>query len=269
MQPIKCPECGLELTTNIKMSAHWRLKHFRTPEELYLLLHHNGVKPKCACGCGEDLKFHSLKYGFGTYRQGHATSIKNNWGHNVKALDKSHASRRSSFKNDKWSAWNKGLSKDSDDRVKAYGESQSNNMTKENKQNRSNKMKDQWENGNIVPLLGINHPKWSGGVSLLSARCHGHSKLYTEWKYPKLVAAGFRCSRCSSSDTLHVHHDKERMADIIRRFSEKHSYEGREDQQPIEHLIAEEVASYHVENSVSAIILCEKCHGTEHKTLNF
>lgn len=124
-------------------------------------------------------------------------------------------------------------------------------------------------NGTVKTLYGIDHPQWNGGTSKLSARCHGHSKLYAEWKYPKLIVAGFKCVRCSSGGALHVHHDKERMADIMRMFSEKFGYEGREDQQPIEHLIAEEVASYHIKNNISAEVLCEKCHETEHASLNF
>lgn len=134
-------------------------------------------------------------------------------------------------------------------------------------------MRQQWEDENIVSLRGADHPRWRGGVSHLSAHCHASNKLYREWKFPKLQASGFKCSRCGKSGSdnvkLHVHHDKEHMSDIIKRFSAAFGYEGREDQQGMKESIAEAVASYHVDNNVSGIVLCDECHKGEHPSLNF
>jgi hypothetical protein len=125
-------------------------------------------------------------------------------------------------------------------------------------------MKDSWARGAIVPLTGPAHPQWNGGTSALSAYCHGHSKLYATWKYPKLLATNFTCQRCSGNDRLEVHHCGERMAAIIKRFADQLGYDGTEATQHLKHAVAEAVATYHVEADVPGVVLCQRCHDLEH-----
>jgi hypothetical protein len=57
-------------------------------------------------------------------------------------------------------------------------------------------MKKSRKAGLIVPLKGEQHPQWKGGISALSTVCGANRRLYREWKYPKMVEAGFKCQEC-------------------------------------------------------------------------
>lgn len=269
----KCPWCDFT-HTNLENSLriHAQKRHKKTSKELYDALH--GEPRKCGCGCGKETKFGGLGNGYSEFCWGHHSRVENNWGHNEKALLKSQDKRREQIAAGEWQAWNKGKSAETDTRIAQNNRaiSESIQSRPEELQRRSEHMKKQWEDENIVSLHGADHPRWRGGVSLLSAHCHASNKLYREWKFPKLQASGFRCSRCGKEGQdahLCVHHDKERMADIIKRFSAAFGYEGREDQQAMKESIAEAVASYHVDNDISGVVLCDVCHKEEHPTLNF
>ena len=118
----------------------------------------------------------------------------------------------------------------------------------------------------IVPsLTGSSHPNWKGGTSTIGVLCHGSSRLYKLWKFPTLQLAGFRCERCGSVDELHVHHSEIRMAEII------HTCAPMSDEISWEEQAAwvERVIDWHVEHPPPAEVLCRRCHGDEHPSLNF
>lgn len=232
----KCPWCDFT-HTNIENSLriHVQKRHKRSSKELYDALY--GEPRRCGCGCGKETKFCGLGNGYSEFCWGHHSRVENNWGHNERALLKSQDKRREQIANGEWQAWNKGKTAESDERVAQNNQaiSESIQSRPEELEKRSNLMKSYWKDGKIESLRGVDHPQWRGGVSLLSAHCHSNNKLYREWKFPKLFVSHFMCSRCGRSGSdhikLHVHHDKEHMADIIKRFSATFGYEGREDQQ--------------------------------------
>lgn len=229
----------------------------------------DGVEPTCQCGCGTSVKFHSLSRGMSKFAPGHQSRVNNNWGHNARALDNSHQTMREKRKQGECPAWNKGLTKEIDERVASYGKSQTKNLTDARRFRLSNKMRQQRLSGNIPTLYGPDSSQWKGGTSSLSAECHGDSRLYKEWKHPKLVEASFKCTRCGLTKDLCVHHDKERMSSIIHLMVEKFGYDATTSSHELKMQVINAITDYHVEHDVSGVVLCKVCHTKEHPNLNF
>ena len=260
----KCPSCVDYSTDNLdSLRIHCQKRHGITARDLYVSLFiPGGQEPTCGCGCGTTTKFNSLQRGFSEYILGHASRVKNNWGNNKAALAKSLETRR---KEERWGRdpWNRGKTKENDsDFAKlcesAYG------SDKERKR-KSEMMTRHWQTGIIVPLTGSAHPQWKGVTSTISTLCHGSSRLYKLWKFPALQLAGFRCERCGSVDDLHVHHSATRMAEIIHQCAPTSDEISWEEQAAW----VERVIDWHVEHAPPAEVLCHRCHGDEHPSLNF
>lgn len=262
----KCPRC--EHVDSLKsLQRHCDQTHDVSPRQLYLELFLDNKQPSCACGCGQVIThFWDITKGFSKFIRGHHSRVKNNWGHNVQALNKSHASRRESFAAGEWSAWNKGETKHTDDRVASLGKKQSDNFTSERRAKRAEIMTKSWETGAIVPLYGPAHSQWKGGASALQPIVR--SRLHAVWTYPKLRASGFRCSACDAPGPgLEVHHDQERFAAILQKaialFGEVDPSRPDEDFERKDS-IADWVTRYHVEKEVSGVVLCVDCHEKAH-----
>jgi len=206
------------------------------------------MKKYCKCGCGDTVK--------NEWSKGHYSRAHNNWGHNPTAIKNSANTRREQFKNGERKVWNKGLTAETDERV-------ANNMinmhkwarSKEGRKIRSENMKQNRLNGTIPTLYGKDSSQWKGGTSPLSARVYASNKLYKDWKFPILKKAKFKCEECGDNNNLHVHHDKERMADILKRFVK--------DNNPVEKIV-----DYHIYSKVSGVVLCETHHKKQHPSLN-
>jgi len=258
-----CPICnGYETNKLDSLRIHCQKKHHLSTRKLYALLFlPEGKEPTCACGCAEPTKFLTLQKGFSEYVLGHAARVNNNWGHNLKAREKSLKKRRDEGL---WSRdpWNRGKTKENDSKFaviaeKAYG-------SKEFRQKRSEIMAHQWSSGILTIVTGSAHSQWKGGTSALQPLVRSH--LHREWTYPKLKASGFKCAKCRSTKDLEVHHDEERFASILYKAicelgEPNESFEKK-------HLIAEWVTSYHIEKNVSGVVLCEGCHNGEHGSLS-
>ncbi len=71
---------------------------------------------------------------------------------------------------------------------------------------------------------------------------------------------------CGKNKNLHVHHNKEQMSEIIQKHlvddMKPKTFEEKE-------MIADAVVDYHINNHVSGITLCGKCHNEIHPSLNF
>lgn len=264
----KCPKCDYTETNPTKFSNHCVRKHKLDTRQLCIDFFYEGVEPTCKCGCDGKVKFHSFLRKFSEFCPGHQSRVKNNWGHNEKALKKSHASRRKSFDEGKWSAWNKDETKETNERVAAYGQKQSENFTPERRQERSKRMTKNRLNGTVQTLWGPDHPQWRGGTSTITQRIRGNSRFYAEWKFPKLKAADFTCTQCGSSDELCVHHDEQRMSDIIREVMEQEKYDPTSDDLKQAARIVNAITDHHLEHSISGVVLCKVCHQKEHPNLN-
>ena len=166
------------------------------------------------------------------------------------------------------SAWNKGLTREIDDRVAQYAESNKESWTKEKRRKYSKIMKENRLSGIIPTLSKEDHSQWKGGTSSVSARCHGSRRLYQEWKYPKLKESGFECMRCGSKERLEVHHDKEKMADIIHMITKRLNPDKKNDFE-LQTNVVHAVVDYHIEKNISGEVICNYCHKEEHPSYNY
>lgn len=112
MENFKCPYCEKIFSSYNGLTKHViRFKKHGeiSREKLLSDYKYNGVRPTCACGCGEETKI-SYQDGahFNELIQGHYSRIHNNWGHNAKALENSAETRRERFKSGEIVQWNKG-----------------------------------------------------------------------------------------------------------------------------------------------------------------
>lgn len=272
---MKCPICDLDFRSYTAVSLHFRNKHgtsleFKEIMRLKLIEEkHEGVTPTCKCGCGEIPKYYDYERGYVEFVRGHAARVNNNWGHNEVAQKKSQDVRREMHKRGEIPIWNKGRTKETDERVAAYGKSGSHTLKTDPAcpQQRAEHMSSQWKKGEIVPLRGPTHSQWKGGASALQPIVR--ARLHAKWTYPKLRASGFKCSMCSAlGPGLEVHHNSERFASILQKAIATHGEIDTtrpDDDFEKKDLIANWVVDYHLDNDVSGIVLCEQCHEFEHQ----
>lgn len=250
-----CPQCDYQNSKLNSMRIHAAKKHGMSSEDLYLKIVLNGQRPLCKCGCGSETRFRGLTVGYVDYVPGHQARVKNNWGHNPKARANSLQKRR---EEGLWSKvpWNKGKTKENDERVANIGKL----ISKKHGKRYAKIMSKNRLDGIVPNLTGSSHPQWKGGTSRLSAICRSH--IYKVWTYPKLKEAGFTCHNCQSTSDLTVHHDQKRFAEILQEAVAAMGDPGENFERKTE--IAEWVADYHQNEQVSGVVLCVECHRKEH-----
>ena len=262
-----CKQCQRSFETFKSVARHSSVKHGIKLDQSYVDHNLNGVWPLCKCGCGCKVKWSYQLKDFCEFCQGHQSRVNNNWGHNKAVLQKSIETRRERFASGEITVWNKGLDT-SDERVKNNIEKSMMAINSDPNEllRRSNLMRQQRKNGTIPTLHGKDHSQWKGGTSSINVLVRARQKLYKEWKYPILIRDGFKCVECGSTKDLQVHHDKERMCEIIERHMvdemNPDTFEEKE-------FIADAVVDYHIKNSVSGVTICRECHGKIHPSLNF
>lgn len=257
---IKCPSCELQTDDLEYLRKHASRKHGIKSEDLYLTLFCEGKRPLCGCGCKEELtRFHGMVLGYSTYRPGHQARVKNNWGHNQAVLEKSQQVRRDMFANGELTTWNSGLTKETDERVRQYGEACAETFTDEKRERYSKTMTENRLSKVVPDVTGSAHGRWNGGSSELQPLARSY--LHKVWVYPKLLAAKFTCQACGSSDNLCVHHDQERFAPILQKGMSAITDDGTVERKM---RVARWVADYHITEQVSGIVLCYDCHMQAH-----
>ncbi|GEM_PF-3224269 len=149
---ITCPVCKKILKSEKGLSVHSKKEHKISSEDLYLLINPHASK---TCGCGEDLKFISLKNGF-----------KNICGK---------CSRKKAYQNNKYVPWNKGKSKETSVKMRLASESMK-KFYKENGHHAAGKtkentqyVKDNCEKISLSLKEFYSHNKhWSSGETALT-----------------------------------------------------------------------------------------------------
>lgn len=277
----QCSKCENSYQNLESLIMHNSRTHSQTPKEFYLERNNLTSEPTCKCGCGGSLKFLNAVQGFREYAHGHAARVNNNY-QTEKSVGNSLKTRRKMIVDGTWKPffeketgehWMKGLTKDTDERVTRLSEAL---RTPENHAKFSLRMKEGRLNGIIRSAKGPEHRNWKGGVSTVIDVCYSYSKLYKEWKFPHLKAANFKCSKCLSTKELQVHHNEEKMSDIIRKVMKDNNiclasiYVKKEEVTlELKENIAKLVADYHLDNKVSGEVVCKECHKKEHPSLNF
>jgi len=132
MELFYCNICEKQFNNYNSFRKHMSRKHQISSEEIYLKYKLKSDKPTCKCGCGETTKYLGDVLGYREYKQGHISRIKNNWGHNPTSLEKSHQKQTEMYQSGLLAIWNKGLTEDTDERVKIYSEKTRSNLERGN-----------------------------------------------------------------------------------------------------------------------------------------
>lgn len=265
-----CPTCSHVAKSSFSLIRHFRRAHGGDKATLYMALNSIDTWPTCACGCGERVNFF-CKHGFGTYRRGHINRVRNSWGHNKDALAKSIAKRSKMWKDGTLRPWTLGLSKETDERIASLSKKCS-EMIRANAveiRKRSERMRKHRLDGTVPTLYGPDASQWKGGVNKVSLRCYANGRLYRMWKLPILRRAEFKCERCDNQKHLHIHHNDEHMAEIVLKFKTLFQYDESTCNEDMKQKVIDAIVDYHIDNSVSGVVLCKECHRKEHASLNF
>ena len=284
----KCPECQEQFDSSLKMLAHARYVHKFNQETVYRKLHSIVDNPVCECGCEALVPYITFSVGYRKYARGHASRVKNNF-NSEKSMTNSIKKRREMLKDGTWkpyvnnetgTVWNSGLTKEDPRVAKQIAKRE----TAEYKEKSSKRMKENRLSGKIPTLKGSKHSQWNGGTSPLLNVCHANKQLFENWKYPILEKSNFTCSSCGNQNRkgnavdLHVHHDKIQMATIVHLIAEREGWTqyyglGTAADDPslfeIKTKISNGVAEYHINNDISGVVLCKKCHSEKHDKYNF
>lgn len=281
-QSYTCPICQSYTSNSLDTIARHLSRQHKTSsysrEMLYVNNICNGTTPTCKCGCGEPVKFLTIELGFREYKVGHISRINNNY-QTEKSINNSKNAIKKLNEQGKWSQlkkdWSKGLTKETDQRVKNMADSINSNPEEIKK--RSERFSKLRLNGTVQTLYGPEHSQWKGGVSPLNNLCRNYIRFYKEWKYPRLVEAGFKCSECFSNKKLEVHHDKQTFSEVLRIVAKENSWEenlttstiSTNEIENLKQQIKDAVVDYHIQHNVSGKVLCYECHQNIHSNLNF
>ena len=264
----KCKLCEKQYKKYDALRRHVGRKHKIHSQQFYVDFYLNGIWPVCGCGCDEKVKWSHKDKRFREFSGvGHLNKVRNNWGHNKNAIEKSAETRRKQYANGERHGWCKGLSKETDKRIRNLAEKTKStiNSNPQELKRRSEFMSKQRRNGNLPTLYGQDSSQWKGGISEINNIARSSKRLYDEWKYPILIRDGFKCAECNSSDNLHIHHNKETMSEIVK----KHIVDEEPKEFELKKSIADKIVEYHIINKVSGITLCNECHNKLHPSLNF
>jgi DNA-directed RNA polymerase subunit RPC12/RpoP len=270
--PEKCPYCSAILKNRKAILTHCRYAHNENDaQRIYDDLLLGGIRPICVCSdetCQEVPEFHGIVKGYSRYRPGHHSKDNNNFHANgEETYQKISETRIAKIATGEiGDPWNKGDSKENNPILAIAAEKASKTMLEnvERMEDYSQRMSENRLNGTIRTLYGPEHSQWNGGYSYLSEIAH--SRLVAPWKNPKKEAAEYKCQHCGTKGHLHVHHDGERFAEILREASKELNYQGEDDFE-IKGRVADRIVQIHLERNVSGIVLCVSCHDAEHQRL--
>jgi very-short-patch-repair endonuclease len=152
-----CKLCDKIYDNYDSLRKHSVRTHKINSDDFYVQFNLNNAWPLCKCGCGQkttDPRVHILIDGTEwqqTYIRGHISRIKNNWGHNKQAIKNSFDSRIKIYgtswgcrkTNAVWNkgqkglqvAWNRGLTKDTNESMKKMSEKLMGKIFSENHKN--------------------------------------------------------------------------------------------------------------------------------------
>lgn len=102
-----CKICNISI--NGRIGNHIRTHKIKF-EDYLIQYEHNGIIPKCKCGCNKQMKFDRGQGQFNNYLYGH--NFQDKEANNIK-----YKKIRENYKKGIFKSWNKGLTKDTDIRV--------------------------------------------------------------------------------------------------------------------------------------------------------
>lgn len=108
----KCPWCDVVKPLR-GLACHVGKTHKQSVEELHRQVLHGGITPLCKCGCGQQVRW--LQRYFGKYLRGHNSFSQ-------AARDSAADARREKAERGELVPWNKGLTKETDERIARVAE---------------------------------------------------------------------------------------------------------------------------------------------------
>jgi hypothetical protein len=121
--PTSCPLCPFEAKRITVVNEHVKEAHQMNPQDAYDRVH---GRPTCLCGCGKETSFINLKRGYSSMLKGHNGSI-------YAIYDEAKAKEVSEKRIAKLvgqESWAKGLTKETDERIRLRGEGTSRGLSK-------------------------------------------------------------------------------------------------------------------------------------------
>jgi hypothetical protein len=117
-----CPVCKIKIKVSRTLIGCEELEkhamsHNMSTETLWLLKNSLKEKPFCQCGCGQHVPWRNWKTGYSNYVRGHNANVETNDAKKIRL-----EALRQSFSSGKSFGWSKGLTKETDERVKLRGE---------------------------------------------------------------------------------------------------------------------------------------------------
>lgn len=276
VENINCIFCNENFINQQAMLQHCRSKHSEfSDKDIYMRYNHLLESPTCECGCGKEVKFRNFVMGFQKYFEWHQIFD------NEKMLNantpeqsaKAGLTLKNGYASGKYVAWHKGLTKENSSGLKIISEK----AIKLNKQPEVIERKillfaRLLKEGKIAKREEENS-SWKGATKSIKNICREHDNRYINWRIPVLKRDNFTCQHCFNPEEkkLHVHHNVEEFSDILKKIIDKNNLSKKNMQDmtyDAKKEIAIEVYEYHINNNVSGITLCEKCHSKEHSRLS-
>lgn len=270
MEKFQCKQCQKSFGVYDGLRRHMSRVHKVNSTNFYVEFYLNGIWPLCGCGCGcgEKVKWSPLHKKFREFaRVGHLMRVRNNWGHNQRAIDASSETRKRQFASGERTMWSKGKSIKTDPLLQSASKKLSERYTEKIRKEYSDRMRKMRKDGTIPTLFGEESSQWAGGVSSIKSIAHCSPKLHQEWRYPIFIRDDFKCTQCQSPSRLQVHHDLETMASIVRKFVPNTTPSDLSFD--IKKELADKIVDYHINNKITGITLCASCHNKLHPSLNF
>ena len=124
----ECKLCDFNNTSFALFERHLQTQHNLTAQEAYRDFVCGGVQITCKCGCGNITRSWSWKHGYSSYCRGHQETFAKAY-LNKENLQRGAETRRRNYQQGKYTVWNKGLSNDTDVRIKQMHEKAAKTLT--------------------------------------------------------------------------------------------------------------------------------------------
>jgi hypothetical protein len=115
---IKCPNCSVDFGQELRFLDHLTDVHgIDDHEQLYVNVVLNGIKPTCNCGCNEDVSWSGWKKGYTSkFKRGHNAIVDSVYLNPQKQAEFA-KKRHEGYASGQYSTWNKGLTKETSEKV--------------------------------------------------------------------------------------------------------------------------------------------------------
>jgi len=77
---LECKLCNFKTDKQVKLSKHTGFIHKLKFPDYLIQVKYNGIKPSCACGCGEETRYEASIADFCKCKHGHQSRLEGHWG---------------------------------------------------------------------------------------------------------------------------------------------------------------------------------------------